>query len=188
MVDDGGERAGGEGTSRRKVSNWGIGDSREGGSYQFCKSQQIINVQTPIASSDPDITHRWDPSPRSTQVLAGPPLRLILGWRTEHPVISIIIQGCRVWGDRESVEVGQGRGLLIGHDEASSFPFHVSTPDKLKVAEENNKLQCREGLNRGWRAKKVGPGGCSKYSKEIEIGDKMWGNGDRAMECDDGVK
>ena len=35
VVDEGGDSAGGDGASRRKASNWGFGDSREAGSYQF---------------------------------------------------------------------------------------------------------------------------------------------------------
>ena len=35
VVEDGGERAGGEGASLRKESKWGFGDSRDADSYQF---------------------------------------------------------------------------------------------------------------------------------------------------------
>lgn len=35
VVDDGGESVGGDGASRLKASKWGLGDSREVGSYQF---------------------------------------------------------------------------------------------------------------------------------------------------------
>jgi len=38
VVDDGGERAGGEGASLRKESKWGFGDSRDADSYQFYMS------------------------------------------------------------------------------------------------------------------------------------------------------
>jgi len=38
VVDDGGERAGGEGASLRKESIWGFGDSRDADSYQFYMS------------------------------------------------------------------------------------------------------------------------------------------------------
>jgi len=35
VVDDGGDKAGGEGASLRNASKWGLGDSRDAGSYQF---------------------------------------------------------------------------------------------------------------------------------------------------------
>ena len=38
VVEDGGERAGGEGASLRKESKWGFDDSRDADSYQFYSS------------------------------------------------------------------------------------------------------------------------------------------------------
>lgn len=42
VVEEGGDKAGGEGASRRKASKWGLGDSRDVGSYQF----YIVSTQT----------------------------------------------------------------------------------------------------------------------------------------------
>ena len=42
VVEEGGERAGGEGAPLRNASNWGFGDSRDCGSYQFWISVETL--------------------------------------------------------------------------------------------------------------------------------------------------